>query len=76
MTVQKRPMSSDGRKLERRKSCRFPVTIPIEVSWIAEEIRRNEFQPSKNSSFGCDRKWERFNNVKRTSVPGRRKGVA
>jgi len=26
-------MSADGTKLERRRSCRFPVAVPIEVSW-------------------------------------------
>ena len=33
MTIKKRPMSADGTKLERRKSTRFPVVVPIEVSW-------------------------------------------
>jgi hypothetical protein len=31
--IQKRPLGADGTKLERRKSRRFPVVVPIEVSW-------------------------------------------
>jgi len=33
MTIKKRPMSADGTSVERRKSHRFPVVVPIEVSW-------------------------------------------
>lgn len=33
MTFKKRPMSADGSKIERRKSRRFPVVVPIEVNW-------------------------------------------
>jgi len=33
MTIKKRPMSADGSSTERRKSRRFPVVVPIEVSW-------------------------------------------
>lgn len=33
MTIKKRPMSADGTSTERRKSRRFPVVVPIEVSW-------------------------------------------
>ena len=33
MTIKKRPMSADGTSVERRKSRRFPVVVPIEVSW-------------------------------------------
>ena len=33
MTFKKRPMSADGSKIERRKSHRFPVVVPIEVTW-------------------------------------------
>lgn len=33
MTFKKRPMSSDGSNIERRKSRRFPVVVPIEVNW-------------------------------------------
>jgi hypothetical protein len=31
--MKKRPMSADGTNVERRKSHRFPVIVPIEVSW-------------------------------------------
>ena len=31
--IKKRPMSADGKNVERRKSRRFPVVVPIEVSW-------------------------------------------
>lgn len=31
--IKKRPMSADGKSVERRKSRRFPVVVPIEVSW-------------------------------------------
>jgi len=33
VTINKRPMSADGKSVERRKSRRFPVVVPIEVSW-------------------------------------------
>jgi hypothetical protein len=33
VTIKKRPISSDGTRVERRKSRRFPVVVPIEVSW-------------------------------------------
>ena len=33
MTIKKRPMGADGTSVERRKTRRFPVVIPIEVSW-------------------------------------------
>lgn len=33
MTIKKRPMGADGSKVERRKSHRFPVVVPIEVTW-------------------------------------------
>jgi hypothetical protein len=33
MTFKKRPMSADGSSVERRKSRRFPVVVPIEVGW-------------------------------------------
>jgi hypothetical protein len=33
VAIKKRAMSPDGSKLERRKSQRFPVAVPIEVSW-------------------------------------------
>jgi hypothetical protein len=31
--MKKRPMTADGKDLERRKSHRFPVAVPVEVSW-------------------------------------------
>jgi hypothetical protein len=31
--MKKRPISADGKELERRRSRRFPVVVPIEVSW-------------------------------------------
>ena len=33
VTVKKRPMTADGTDVERRKTRRFPVVVPIEVSW-------------------------------------------
>jgi hypothetical protein len=33
VTVKKRPMTADGTSVERRKTRRFPVVVPIEVSW-------------------------------------------
>lgn len=35
--MKKRPMSADGTDLERRKSRRFPVVVPVEVSWRGSE---------------------------------------
>jgi hypothetical protein len=37
VTIKKRPMTSDGTSAERRKSRRFPVVIPIEVSWRGKD---------------------------------------
>ncbi len=37
MKIKKRPMSADGTSVERRKSHRFPVVVPIEVSWRAAD---------------------------------------
>src|SRR6201982_993413 len=31
--MKKRPMSADGTDVERRKDHRFPVVVPVEVSW-------------------------------------------
>ena len=31
--MKRRPTAADGSKLERRKETRFPVSIPVEVSW-------------------------------------------
>jgi hypothetical protein len=33
LSIKKRPISADGTKIERRKSPRFPVSVPVEVSW-------------------------------------------
>ena len=33
----RRGTSPDGTKVERRKAQRFPVTVPIEVSWRSPE---------------------------------------
>lgn len=33
MTIKKRPLGADGTSVERRKSRRYPVVVPIEVSW-------------------------------------------
>ena len=35
--IKKRPMGADGTSVERRKSRRFPVVVPIEVSWSGSE---------------------------------------
>ena len=37
MTIKKRPMTADGTSAERRKSRRFPVVVPIEVSWRGKD---------------------------------------
>ena len=37
MTIKKRPMTADGTSAERRKTRRFPVVIPIEVSWRGKD---------------------------------------
>jgi hypothetical protein len=37
VTIKKRPMSADGTKIERRKSPRFPVSVPVEVSWRGKD---------------------------------------
>jgi hypothetical protein len=33
VAIKKRAISADGTKVERRRSARFPVAVPIEVSW-------------------------------------------
>jgi hypothetical protein len=35
--MKRRPTAADGSKLERRKETRFPVSIPVEVSWKSAE---------------------------------------
>jgi hypothetical protein len=37
VTIKKRPMTADGTDAERRKSRRFPVAVPVEVSWRGAE---------------------------------------
>lgn len=37
MTIKKRPLNADGARLERRKSRRFDVAVPIEVSWLGAD---------------------------------------
>jgi hypothetical protein len=37
VTIKKRPMTADGTSAERRKSRRFPVVVPIEVSWRGKD---------------------------------------
>jgi hypothetical protein len=41
--MKRRPTAADGTKLERRKETRFPVSIPLEVSWKgADGVAMNE----------------------------------
>ena len=35
--MKRRPTAADGTKLERRKETRFPVSIPVDVSWRGAE---------------------------------------
>jgi hypothetical protein len=37
VTIKRRPMSADGTTIERRKSRRFPVSVPVEVSWSGKD---------------------------------------
>jgi len=37
VTIKKRPMTADGTTVERRKTRRFPVVVPIEVSWRGKD---------------------------------------
>lgn len=37
MTIKKRPMTANGKTVERRKSRRFPVAVPLEVSWRGKD---------------------------------------
>jgi hypothetical protein len=37
VTIKKRPMTADGTSVERRKSRRFPVVVPIEMSWRGKD---------------------------------------
>ena len=41
--MKRRPTAADGSKLERRKETRFPVSIPVDVSWRgAEDVAMKE----------------------------------
>jgi hypothetical protein len=37
VTIKKRPLTADGTNAERRKTRRFPVVVPIEVSWRGKD---------------------------------------
>lgn len=37
MTIKKRPMTAAGTSAERRRGPRFPVVVPIEVSWVGKD---------------------------------------
>lgn len=37
MSIKKRPMSADGKTVERRRTQRFPVAVPLEVSWRGKD---------------------------------------
>lgn len=55
MSITKRPMSSDGSRVERRKSRRFPVVVPIEVSWCGIDglaIRQDAVARQVNANGG------------------------
>jgi hypothetical protein len=55
MTFKKRPMSADGSSVERRKSRRFPVVVPIEVSWRGSDgiaVRQDAVARQVNANGG------------------------
>lgn len=55
MTIKKRPMTADGTDAERRKSRRFPVVVPIEVSWRGAEgiaVKEDAVARQVNSNGG------------------------
>lgn len=37
MNIKRRAISADGSKVERRKSQRFPVAVPVEASWRSDD---------------------------------------
>ena len=37
MTIKRRPLTADGTSAERRKGPRFPVAVPVEVSWRGKD---------------------------------------
>ena len=43
-TIKRRPSKHDGTKVERRDSQRFPVTIPLEVSWRGPDGKAQKAQ--------------------------------
>jgi len=54
--IKKRPMNSEGREIERRKSRRLPVTVPVEVSWrgpdgLALKEEATARQVNENGAF-------------------------
>lgn len=55
MTFKKRPMSADGSRVERRKTRRFPVVVPIEVSWRGKDgiaVRQDALARQVNANGG------------------------
>lgn len=55
MTIKKRPMSADGSRVERRKTRRFPVVVPIEVSWRGADgiaVRQDAVARQVNANGG------------------------
>jgi len=55
VTIKKRPMTADGTDAERRKSRRFPVVVPIEVSWRGAEgiaVKEDAVARQVNSNGG------------------------
>lgn len=56
IVIKKRPMNSEGREVERRKSRRFGVTVPVEVSWrgsngLALKEEATARQVNENGAF-------------------------
>ncbi|HEX3119836.1 MAG TPA: hypothetical protein VHP80_12135 [Candidatus Acidoferrum sp.] len=56
IVIKKRPMNSEGREVERRKSRRFGVTVPVEVSWrgsngLALKEEATARQANENGAF-------------------------
>lgn len=44
VNIKKRPSKHDGTKVERRDSHRFPVTVPLEVSWRGPDGKAQKAQ--------------------------------
>jgi hypothetical protein len=54
--IKKRPMNSEGREVERRKSRRFSISVPVEVSWrgpngLALKEEATARQVNENGAF-------------------------